>query len=71
MQVNFLPHMVRNRQTWRWLLGNSPDKSGCMRNLNKATVGLVNEIRETEARLGRPHRYLPQAGFYQGRMHNV
>lgn len=71
MYVNWLGHMVKSRQTWKWLIANSKDKSTCMREFNRSTKLLINEIRETESKLGRPHRYLPQAGFYQGRMHNV
>jgi hypothetical protein len=34
--------------------------------LSFTTRCLADEIRRVEKQLGRPHRYLPQSGIYQG-----
>jgi len=36
--------------------------------LSFTTRCLADEIRKVEKQLGRPHRYLPQSGIYQGVM---
>jgi hypothetical protein len=39
-----------------------------MRHVTFTTRCLADEIRKVEKQLGRPHRYLPQSGIYQGVM---
>lgn len=71
--MNKLQDLIQYRKTWirqlqfcnKWSL----PKSVVMSYLGKTTRELTNEIRRVEARLGRPHRYLPKAGFYQGVIH--
>ncbi len=68
--MNKLKYLAQCRRTWiqqlkfcnRWSL----PKAVVMEYIGRTTRELTNEIRRVEARLGRPHRYLPKAGFYQG-----
>lgn len=68
-----LQYLIQHRRTWieqlrfcnRWSL----PKSVVMKYLGAKTRRLTDEIRKVEKRLGRPHRYLPKAGFYQGVIH--
>lgn len=65
-----LKYLIQYRRTWirqlqfcnRWSL----PKGVVMSYLGRETRALTNEIRRVEKMLGRKHRYLPKAGFYQG-----
>lgn len=73
MTNSHMQFLISTRQSDRQWIGfwNKWDKKHVpmsFRHLNITTRNLVDEIRRVEKRLGRPHRYLPKAGFYQGRI---
>jgi hypothetical protein len=51
---------LRNKRKEREYIGDT------MAHLSFTTRCLADEIRKVEKQLGRPHRYLPASGFYQG-----
>ena len=58
----FARHMLglRNKRKEHEYIGDT------MRHVSFTTRCLADEIRSVEKQLGRPHRYLPKSGFYQG-----
>ncbi len=58
----FALHMLRQRNKHKEheYIGDT------MRYVGFTTRCLADEIRRVEKQLGRPHRYLPKSGFYQG-----
>ena len=58
----FARHMlsIRNKRKEREYIGET------LSHLSFTTRCLADEIRKVETQLGRPHRYLPASGFYQG-----
>jgi hypothetical protein len=72
--INSLEFWIGSRKFSRNMLASWNKKkekkyaSESLANLAEATRNLADEIRRVEKHLGRPHRYLPQSGFYQGRI---
>jgi hypothetical protein len=71
---NSLQFWMDSRKFFRHMLGNWNRRkerayaTDSLRNVTWATRCLTDEIRKVEAQLNREPRYLPKAGFYQGRI---
>jgi hypothetical protein len=71
---NTLQFWIESRKFAKHMLGSWNRKkepkyaTESLVHLAEATRNLADEIRRVEKHLGRPHRYLPQSGIYQGRI---